>query len=332
MFKVQGPLRVSTLNVEPVAVGTALAGGPPHGSGRAELPHPALALGNNAKAHQRMRMITPLTLSPAGCLTYPLRRAGHVFPALCPGHVTLKRLPLGQSPFLHCLRSRTGGFVRQLRKYYETVRLPVPVHHRRASLDFPMRPPSGGSHGISRFPLKVLTYMLRVSDRAGSKSVSRYRRLQFCLPLSSTTSAPRSGHRLRDGVQFRGSIPGLHAPLSTLHPRPYARRYMTRGQCGSLLLHRMKLSFTTPCRLLPAHLNFEPGTGQQQHEHLRHPGRRPPVNEPTAEGSLEPLGIVSIRARLGHSARRLQRRRRCMVLLPPRPRPFRAPIVGTKMA
>jgi hypothetical protein len=151
-------------------------------------------------------MITPLTPSPAGCLTYPLKRAGHVFPALCPGHVTLKRLSLGQSPFLHCLRSRTGGFVRQLRKYYETVRLPVPVHHRRASLDFPMRPPSGGSHGISRFPLKVLTYMLRVSDRAGSKSVSRYRRLQFCLPLSSTTSAPRSGHRLRDG----GSISRLN--------------------------------------------------------------------------------------------------------------------------
>jgi len=58
-------------------------------------------------------------------------------------------------------------------------------------------------------------------------------------------------------VQFRGSIPGLHTPLSTLHPRPYARRYMTRGQCGSLLLHCMKLSFTTPCRLLPAHLNLE---------------------------------------------------------------------------
>jgi hypothetical protein len=30
---------------------------------------------------------------------------------------------------------------------------------------------------------------------------------------------------------------------------------MTRRQCGSLLLHCMKLSFTTPCRLLPAHLN-----------------------------------------------------------------------------
>ena len=192
-----------------VAVGTALTGGPPHGSGRAELPHPALALGNNAKAHQRMRMITMLTPFTSGCLTYPLKRAGHVFPALCPGHVTLEHLPLGQSPFLHCLRSRTGGFVRQLRKYYGTVRLPVSVHHRCASLDFPMRsgiPSLPDKHGISRFPLKMLTYMLRVSDRARSKSVSRYRRLQSCLPLSSTTSAPRSGHRWRDG----GSISRLN--------------------------------------------------------------------------------------------------------------------------
>jgi hypothetical protein len=30
-----------------VAVGIALAGDPPHGSGRAELPHPALALGRD---------------------------------------------------------------------------------------------------------------------------------------------------------------------------------------------------------------------------------------------------------------------------------------------
>src|SRR6266403_5871303 len=117
--------------------------------------------------------------------------------------------PLASPPFLHCLRSRTGGFVRQLRKYYETVRLPVPVHHRGTSLDFPMRsalPSPTDRHGISRLPLKVLACMLRVSDRAGSKGVSRLRRLQSCLPLSSTASAPQSGHRWRDG----GSISRLH--------------------------------------------------------------------------------------------------------------------------
>jgi hypothetical protein len=39
-----------TRKFEFVAVGTALTGGPPHGSGHAELPHPALALGNDANA------------------------------------------------------------------------------------------------------------------------------------------------------------------------------------------------------------------------------------------------------------------------------------------
>jgi hypothetical protein len=135
MFKVQCsgfnvPTRPRTLNLQPVAVGTALAGGPPHGSGRAELPHPALALGNNAKAHQRMRMITPLTPSPPCCLTYPLKRAGHAAPALSPGHVTLGQIPLGQSPSLHCLLGLRPGLVRRLLGYYGTVRLPVPVHHR----------------------------------------------------------------------------------------------------------------------------------------------------------------------------------------------------------
>ena len=117
--------------------------------------------------------------------------------------------PLAQSPFLHHLLGLRPSLVRRLRKYYGTVRLPVPVHHRCTSLDFPMRsalPSLSDKHGISRLPLKVFARMLRVSDRAGSKGVSRLRRLQSCLPLSSTASAPQSSHRLRDG----GSISRLH--------------------------------------------------------------------------------------------------------------------------
>src|SRR6266478_4964398 len=214
-FNVQSSMLKVRKEMECVAVGTALAGGPPHGSGRAELPHPALALGNNATAHQRMRMITPLTPFTAGCLTYPLKRAGHAAPALSPGHVTLGRLPLGQSPSLHRLLGLRPSLVRRLLGYYGTVRLPVPVHHRCTSLDFPMRSALRSPtdrHGISRLPLKVLACMLRVSDRAGSKGVSRLRRLQSCLPLSSTASAPQSGHRLRDG----GSISRFHTwPVCT---------------------------------------------------------------------------------------------------------------------
>lgn len=136
---------------------------------------------------------------------YPLKRAGHALPALSPEHVTLGRIPLGQPPSLHRLRSLRLGLVRRLRWYYRAVRLPVPGHHRCASLDFPTRPviPSPTDrHGISRFPHKVLACMRRVLDRAEPRSISRYRRPQCGLPLASTASALRSARRLHDGVSI----------------------------------------------------------------------------------------------------------------------------------
>jgi len=55
--------------------------------------------------------------------------------------------------------------------------------------------------------------------------------------------------RRRPGFRgFHGSILGLHVPLSTLRLRHCCRRRMTRGRCGSLRLHRMALSSTTPYR------------------------------------------------------------------------------------
>jgi hypothetical protein len=63
-----------------------------------------------------------------------------------------------------------------LSAHYRLVRLPTLVHHRRASLDFPMRPmPSSamGERGISRFPCKVLRCVLGVCDRAELGNASR---------------------------------------------------------------------------------------------------------------------------------------------------------------
>ena len=54
---------------------------------------------------------------------------------------------------------------------------------------------------------------------------------------------------------FRGSIPGPHIPLPTLRAPPYGCTRMARGRCDSLSLHRMKLSFTTFRRFVPAHQN-----------------------------------------------------------------------------
>lgn len=178
------------------------------------------------------------------CLTYPLERTVRVASALCPSRVLLWQVPFGQAPSLHLLRRRWLGLVRRLPRYCWPVRLPVVVHRRRASLDFPTRPmaPSAvGNHRISRFPSMVFPYVLGVSDRAEPSTVSRYRRCGFAFRISLLRR--RSG-----GSYFRGSIPGPHVPLSTLRRHPCGRCRMTRGRSGSLFLHRMTLSFTTPCR------------------------------------------------------------------------------------
>src|ERR1700716_209652 len=71
-----------------------------------------------------------------------------------------------------------------------------------------------------------------------------------------TASAPRIGI-------FRGSMAGLCDPLSTLRRCPRGQLRMTRGRCGSLLLHRDGLAPSTPCgspgalRLFPNYLEME---------------------------------------------------------------------------
>src|SRR5438094_4438013 len=129
------------------------------------------------------------------CLTYLLQRTGRVFPARCPGRVLLWQVPFGQTLSLHPLRVRLPGLVRGLLRDYRSVRLPRSVRHRRASLDFPMRPEATaalGGRGISRFPCEVFPYVLGVSDRAGLWYTSRYRCTRWSLPHTPTASASRS--------------------------------------------------------------------------------------------------------------------------------------------
>src|SRR5439155_21777626 len=156
-----------------------------------------------------------LPVSPR-CLPYPLERAGRAFPALCPARVTLGRVPLGQPPSLHHLRGRFLGVVRWLPGYYGAVRLPASGHHRRVSLDFPMRSPApsaGDRRGTSRFPCEVHPCMRGVFDRAGSWNASRSRRPRCGLPRLSTASAPRSTRCLRSGVRdFAAQYPACTYP------------------------------------------------------------------------------------------------------------------------
>ena len=166
------------------------------------------------------------------CLTYPLERTGRVCPARCPERVSLEQVPFGQPSSLHPLRHRLPGIVRGLPRYCRAVRLPRSVHHRRTSLDFPMRPratTARGGLGISRFPSEVFTYVLGIFDRAGPWYTSRY--------------------RCTDAALFpdEGSYAAV-CPLSTLQRCPCGQLRMTRGRSGSVTHICMTLSFTTPRR------------------------------------------------------------------------------------
>jgi len=94
---------------------------------------------------------------------------------------------------------------------------------------------------ISRFPCKERLHMpgsLTTPGRVLALAMTR----QNVLPSAiCTASAPRIGI-------FRGSMVGLCAPLSTLRRNPRGQLRMTRGRCGSLLLHRKRLALSTPCR------------------------------------------------------------------------------------
>jgi hypothetical protein len=70
--------------------------------------------------------------------------------------------------------------------------------------------------------------MHRFSDPVGPPDGSRKRRQRCCLPSLSTTSAPQPR-------VFRGSIAGLHAPLSTLRCALTGHQRMTRGHPESLI-------------------------------------------------------------------------------------------------
>ena len=135
-------------------------------------------------------------LCQQACFAYPLGRTLRTAPALCPERVLPSRVPLGQPPSLHPLRHRRGGFVRGLRRYYGAVRLPMAVHHRITSLDFPMRP--GRHPSTARQPWDLPILARDVSGRARGLGPRRVRpglaiSPRAILPsVSPRTSAPWS--------------------------------------------------------------------------------------------------------------------------------------------
>jgi hypothetical protein len=77
---------------------------------------------------------------PSCYFPHTVQPVRHALPGSGSGTCCAVRVPLGWAPFLHRLRRRLHGLVRQLRRYYAPIRLPTLVHLRLAALAFPERP------------------------------------------------------------------------------------------------------------------------------------------------------------------------------------------------
>ena len=127
--------------------------------------------------------------------SHAFQLTGHDLPVLSPDRVSLELVPFDQSPSLHLLRDGwLSRLVQRLRRYYDSVRLPMFVHRQITSLDLLTRSarPLADKHRLSRFSRRLFLYMLRFFDHAGFGSPSRFRGLRYGLPLSPTVSAPWS--------------------------------------------------------------------------------------------------------------------------------------------
>ena len=213
---------------------------PLHGSGRAALPHPALASGDDAKSPQGMSCLLPHVLAPAHCARLAgsesgarFAGAGSPWPVPFPPSASAAGCPALFGDFIGTtgLSDFLGSFIVGVRPW--TSRRVPPFHPRRAN---------PGPPGSRAKCFRTCTGSATARDPCASRDID----------------APGGAFRLslqrrRPGPSFfRGSIPGPHVPLSTLRPSPYGNRRMTRGRCGSLALQRMTLSFTTPRRFIPA--------------------------------------------------------------------------------
>lgn len=102
------------------------------------------------------------------------------------------------------------------------VRLSVSVHRARPSLDFPTRPAASsaaGGHRISRFSCEMWPCVHGVSDRAGSRRLSRSRGAGWGLPLLLPASAPR--REVRSRLHTRPARAPVNASTPPLQAVPH---------------------------------------------------------------------------------------------------------------
>src|ERR1035438_10066347 len=187
-------------------------------------------------------------LVPLGCFTYTVQPAWPALPTLRPARVRLFRVLLGKRPSLRNLLRPSLAFVRLLRRYYATMRLPAAV--RVGVIAHRFLPPSlrgsgSGGNRVSRFSCVKFLCMHGVYDSASPVAHSRLRTPQYCLPDRLTPSALI----LLGFCHFRSSstsgIPSLHIPIPNASSASFASRrpHMVWARMDLLVLSCLTLSF-----------------------------------------------------------------------------------------
>ena len=153
------------------------------------------------------------------------------------------RILLGPAPSLHELRSDRSRLVRSLPRYLGQVRLLRRAHRRLQPPAFPTTSRlrlAGTAMEISRFPCKRLLRMPGSTTTRG-RHVScdiDVSRVAFCGTENIGTP------NLSYAAQYLACALPCERFTSALADNPC----ITRGQCGSLLLHRDGLPPSTFCR------------------------------------------------------------------------------------
>ena len=171
-----------------VAVGTAVARRPPHGSRRAELPHRALASDQTRDDYS-----SHVARTGSCCRSSGLRNA--LLSRLCVRStwVAVRRSLWPGSFPPSSPRAGHAAVVRGLRGYYGPVRLPAAVHRRRVLVGSrrgpaPKRRSAAGSPGFRTETLvsfcEVLACVHGVFDPAGPVPLSRGERPGIAFGLS----------------------------------------------------------------------------------------------------------------------------------------------------
>jgi hypothetical protein len=224
------------LGRSPSTVGTRVSPGPPYRSGRAGLPHPAPASGDDVEALQRKG--APPVSGP-GRLT--CAGSDSVFGAClpCPDFPWPAPFPPSPPPREPQLPicSRTSQ-----------VLWSGLTSHGRSSWAYVLRLPQAPHRDFQWGVVRSPRFRCDASVHArGLRPRGVHEHLAIAVSVvwpsaTATASAPQK-------KRFRGSMAGLHVPLSTLGVHPHERTPMTQGRDGSLLLSRTALSSATSHQL-----------------------------------------------------------------------------------